>query len=213
MIFSSKGKFIFTHIHKCGGESIEYAFNKVSYPSDIILGGFHSSEVLQKRYQKKFFLRKHSGTDKIISSFDDLFEDNFSIYILIRDPIERAISTFNYLKQEGYDIAQKFSNPSDFWLSENTRNHGPDFFFVPQHKFFPTKKKYNLKVFSLNNIDKFIHSLNDHLSYHGYENNLELLHRNMSNYDRNVSLSSEAMKLIKERYAKDFALIDKYVKI
>ena len=207
MIYSHIGQFAFVHIHKCGGESIEFAFDQISKPSDFILGGTEWSERLQKRYVERFKLRKHSVSDRIADSFQGLITPHFHFYVLLRDPIDRAISTFYYFKKWGYDLAKPFDNPSDFWLSDKVNWHGPDFFFLAQHKFLPLKhKSINTKIYLLEDIALMVDDMNKLLTPLGYEE-MAALHRNSGNYQQKVGLNEKAKLYIQNRYSEDFKLI------
>lgn len=212
MIFSSKAKFIFCHIHKCGGESIEYEFDRVSHVSDLIIGAGEKkyNEVIQKRYVEKFYLRKHSRTDKIIRSFNHLIDTEYVVYIIIRNPLDRALSTYYYFKQWKYKCVQPFSNPSDFWISLDDHDNGFDEFFTPQSSFLPSID-INKKIYTLQNMDKLINAMNDRIDSYDYFGKMKNIHINKSQYPKNkATLSRAAIKVIKKRYHQDFLLYEKY---
>ena len=169
MIFSSKAKLIFCHIHKCGGESIEHEFDQVSHVSDLVLGTGEKkyNQIIQKRYAQKFYLRKHSRTDKIIRSFEHLIDTDYVVYIIIRNPVDRALSIYYYFKQWKYKCVEPFSNPSDFWLSLDENDLGFDEFFTPQSSFLPSID-IDKKIYTLQNIDKLINAMKNRIGSYGY---------------------------------------------
>src|SRR5215469_2544795 len=58
MIISHSRRFIFVHIHKAGGTSVEQALDPHLAWNDLILGGSQFGEKIQGAYQKRFGLNK-----------------------------------------------------------------------------------------------------------------------------------------------------------
>lgn len=59
-IISNRRRFVFVHIHKCGGTSIEKAYARHAARGDLILGSTRKGEMLQKVYRRFRGLHKHN---------------------------------------------------------------------------------------------------------------------------------------------------------
>tara|TARA_S200000501_G_C20787322_1_gene727834 strand:- start:348 stop:1097 length:750 start_codon:yes stop_codon:yes gene_type:complete len=103
MIICNSKKFIYIHIPKTGGESVEkalgcYLKRPLLNQKDLILGSTKLGNKLNKYYLKKNSLHKHSGIQKIFDLYNAKYELNdYRIGALIRDPISRCFSYFNYI--------------------------------------------------------------------------------------------------------------------
>src|ERR671918_1169665 len=53
-------KFIFVHLHKCGGTSVEQAFAPHARWNDLVIGSTFWGELLQPLYKRRYGLTKHS---------------------------------------------------------------------------------------------------------------------------------------------------------
>lgn len=102
MIISHSRKFIFIHLEKCGGTSIESAIAPYLKWDDLIIGSTNFGESLQYLYfnnygesnVKKTMLWKHSNAQQI---FDYLGKDRWDEYYklaIVRDPIDLVKSFF-----------------------------------------------------------------------------------------------------------------------
>ena len=205
MIFSYVGQFAFVHIHKCAGESIEYSFSKVSRPSDLILGGVDWAENLQKRYSKEFGLRKHSTANDIYTNFNLEITNRFKYFCIVRNPIERALSTFYYLKYWKYPIVNNHVSASSFWESDDSNGYGPDYFLLAQHRYLPNDKAPEL--YRLEEISSLVKDLNEWLRPLGYKEML-LEYRNKTPIKYAEDISSDAREYLERRYEKDFILYE-----
>lgn len=95
---SNSGKYIFVHLHKCGGTSIERALDKEMQWNDIMLGSTKYGEYLQKKYQQKFGIYKHSSASEIKALVSNEVWDKYFTFSIIRHPIDRMVSFYEYLK-------------------------------------------------------------------------------------------------------------------
>ncbi|MEA5467103.1 sulfotransferase family 2 domain-containing protein [Leptothoe sp. PORK10 BA2] len=95
---SNSQKFVFVHLHKCGGTSIERALDKEMQWNDVMLGSTKYGERLQKSYQKKFGIYKHSSAAEIKAMMGDEVWREYFTFTVVRHPIDRMVSFYEYLQ-------------------------------------------------------------------------------------------------------------------
>ncbi len=104
--------------------------------NDVELGGSYVGRKLNPIFRKRHGLHKHATASEIKAIVGDDFWFSATRFALVRDPIERAASTFHYLKKWrawiGADIMDKFNTPSDFVCSDLFMTPGPGRMFRPQ---------------------------------------------------------------------------------
>ena len=101
MIISPSRDFIFLHLQKCGGTSVESALQPYLKWDDIILGSTEFGERIQSLYQEQYgddVLWKHSTADDICSFLTLPVWKQFNKVAVVRDPIE-TIYSFYYFAQ------------------------------------------------------------------------------------------------------------------
>lgn len=96
MIISHSHRFTFVHIHKTGGTSMEHALDPHLAWYDLILGGSAFGEQLQKPYAARFKLHKHSSVSEIESICGAEFVDSYYLFSVVRHPVARACSLYNF---------------------------------------------------------------------------------------------------------------------
>ena len=97
MIISHTRKFIFVHIHKTGGTSLERAIDPHLAWNDLILGGSRFGEQIQAPYAKKYGLNKHSGVSDIEAICGPEILGNYFVFSLVRHPLARLCSMYNFV--------------------------------------------------------------------------------------------------------------------
>lgn len=101
MIISKSKGFIYIHIDKCGGTSIETALEPFLSWDDIIIGSTPFGEKLEAVYQERSIggttLKKHSNADDIKNFIGDDW-NNFYKFATVRDPKKIMISLYYYVK-------------------------------------------------------------------------------------------------------------------
>lgn len=110
MIVLNSRQMIYVHLHKCGGTSIEFSFDKIIKWNDIIIGGTDLGEKIQSVYNKKFNLHKHSTAHEIKSVVGEEIWGSYRIWATVRSPYERITSHYNYIAS----IAEPLIKGTDF---------------------------------------------------------------------------------------------------
>jgi len=138
-----------------------------------------------------------------------LLENKTLIYCVVREPLSRIVSTYNYIKmmQEnvGYNPLSwvtKYETLNDFVLSGlNEDNASNNYFLCKQSKYLPNKYDPRLEILNLDSIKTDIKRLEGLLDA---EIDLPISRKSVK-YD--TYLSKKAIKKIKKLYQDDFALI------
>jgi len=98
MIICHSRKYIFIHIHKTGGTSLEIAASKALRWDDLLLGSTAFGEKVQEYYRKRFGIHKHSTLGDVYKFCNKENElSDYKVLALVRDPIKRAFSLYNYI--------------------------------------------------------------------------------------------------------------------
>jgi hypothetical protein len=97
MIISHSHRFIFVHIHKAGGTSVERALDPYLAWNDLILGGSAFGESIQGPYKKKFGLSKHSAILDVETVCGPHYLEEYFVFSLVRHPLARLCSIYNFV--------------------------------------------------------------------------------------------------------------------
>lgn len=111
MIISKSKNFIYIHIEKTGGTSIEEALTPYLNFEDIIFGGTTIGNKMENIVSKKFtwkeiqetMLWKHADANKIKEELGSKWNDMYK-FATVRDPIEIMISFYFYIKRNIFDL-------------------------------------------------------------------------------------------------------------
>jgi hypothetical protein len=106
MIISKSLKFVFIHLEKCGGSSVEIALEPYTKWDDLILGSTDTGEALQSMYKQRFgpqymkdnMLWKHSDAKNIQEYMGDEWESYFK-FATVRNP-EKMLRSFYFYCQD-----------------------------------------------------------------------------------------------------------------
>jgi len=193
-------KVIFIHIPKCAGQSVEETFlNDLQLNWDdhrYLFGCFEKPS----SWTKNIPGRIAHLTAKEILDFKFLpieMFNSFYKFSIVRDPVQKLVSSWNYL-----DPSENFDDwVSSVVLSGHKENN---YFFKDQADYLFDENNKSL-------VDDIVPFKTLGSSKHNFYNYLEnisaLSHRNASK-KRDISISEETSKLIKDLYKKDYKYLD-----
>lgn len=113
-IVSLQRNVCFLHFHKCGGTSVERAYESVALLTDLIIGSTKFGEAAQSHYSEKFGVGKHASADNMSQALGSKWKDlrkfalvrnHFRVYESYYGWIERVISYNAQEKQQSVDQA------------------------------------------------------------------------------------------------------------
>lgn len=96
MIISLNKRYVFVHIHKCAGTSIEVALAKSLRHNDIVLGSTKSGEKYQEFFKRAIGLNKHSTALEARGFLGEQMYARFFKFAFVRHPIDRLHSLYAY---------------------------------------------------------------------------------------------------------------------
>jgi hypothetical protein len=106
VIWSDWRRFCFIHIPKTGGTAISAGYNRHLPFGDTPLGGSRLGESLQAAYRERFGLHKHSTAADVIRVVGiERFRAQFSFAVL-RDPLDRLASAWRWALKVQDDTAR-----------------------------------------------------------------------------------------------------------
>lgn len=109
-IISSSHRFIFVHLHKCGGSSVEAAYQPYAKWNDIVLGSTNEGERLQPIYQKLHGLHKHNSAADLKAKLPDVWDDYWTFGV-VRHPVSIYESFYKWIHKIISNYAEKAGLP------------------------------------------------------------------------------------------------------
>lgn len=215
-IINHTHNFVFVHVPKAAGTSVTNLLSEFTSYCDLEIGGTSFGEEIQNPYFRRFGLKKHSPAGDIRSVIGDQRWGSFYKFSVVRNPYDRAVSIFNFLRSwEGCprEIQQEilsFTTFDEFVLSGMwDKSDGPDQMFRPQAFWLTDPDERDRLI-----VDDFfkLESLQDYLSVIGKKSNIDLSGRvipevNKSRKDATVeNMSLISIAEINRKYHRDFFL-------
>ena len=111
-IISKSRGFIFVHLPKCGGTSVEQAFARHAGWSDIIVGSTRLGEFLTPYYRWRYGLKKHSRASQIRSAVAPQLWDHAWKAALVRHPMRALESLHGWIAGlvDDYKVQQQIDH-------------------------------------------------------------------------------------------------------
>lgn len=98
MIICHSRRYLFVHLHKTGGTSVEVALAPTLCWNDLLLGSTPFGEQCNHHYRERFGLTKHSSLEEIYRLCGDLPQiREYKVVSVVREPVARAVSLFNFI--------------------------------------------------------------------------------------------------------------------
>jgi hypothetical protein len=98
MIISLNRQFLFVHVHKCAGTSIEIALASHLAPNDLVIGSTPGGERLQSTIKQLIGLDKHSSARQALAWIGPERWEQFFTFAFVRHPLERLRSLYTYAR-------------------------------------------------------------------------------------------------------------------
>lgn len=241
MIISNSKNFLYIHLEKCGGTSIEYALKPYLDDKDIFISSLDFGDFdVEKYYMNNYNLWKHTPARQIKEYLNDKW-DIFYKFATVRNPTEIMISLYYYNKD--FFDKNNIYGFNDVEYNENLNNN-----FIIQNNKLITSSTHSLyfaqsildnthingfidKTIKNNdysvssqidrldpNVEIFdISQINDKWTYIlkkiKMPTNIPLKQLNKSTRPDNVVLNLNSINLIYERFYNDYQIIPKLTKV
>jgi len=98
VIISLNRQFVFIHVHKCAGTSIEIALASHLAPNDLVIGSTPEGERLQSTIKQLIGLDKHSSAGQALAWLGPQRWECFFTFAFVRHPLERLRSLYMYAR-------------------------------------------------------------------------------------------------------------------
>jgi len=92
-IISNRRKFIFVHVPKCGGTSVERAYARHAKIGDMVIGSTRRGEFLQRYYRRFTGLHKHNSARSLREILGQARWDGYTTAAVVRHP-ERIMESY-----------------------------------------------------------------------------------------------------------------------
>jgi len=97
MIISRSLNFIFIHIHKTGGSSMEIALDPYLRWDDLVLGSTPLGEAMNDHYRRRYGLHKHSSIQEVQNVCGADLVARCYCFAMVRHPVHRICSLYNFV--------------------------------------------------------------------------------------------------------------------
>lgn len=108
-IISNSKQFIFLHLHKCGGSSVEEAYQPHAQWNDLVIGSTDAGERLQPIYRKLHGLYKHNTATELRTILGKEIWERYWTFALVRHPVSIYESFYRWQHKIYHTYAKKQS--------------------------------------------------------------------------------------------------------
>jgi hypothetical protein len=116
MIISNSLRFVYIHIHKAGGTSMEIGLGPHLKWNDLSLGGTVFGEAVNEAFRNRYQLNKHSSISEVETICGKRILEEYYVFSTVRHPLLRICSLYNFVG----GIVLKFTSKNR--LFKNIRN-------------------------------------------------------------------------------------------
>lgn len=98
MIICHSRSYIFIHLHKTGGTSVEAALASTLAWNDLLLGSTPFGEQCNQHFRRRFGLHKHSSLEEVyrLCGSNPTIQ-SYRLVSVVREPLERVVSLYNFI--------------------------------------------------------------------------------------------------------------------
>jgi hypothetical protein len=212
-------RFLFVHIPKNAGTSVAMALQPIMGYRDQEIGGTELGQAIAPYFRRRFGIGKHATLREVRSVIGPGPADEYRSFCVIRDPFERAASTYRFLRrwQDWQTIdrwrehAQRFmacATLDEFIDSEFFQTPGPDRLLEPQMSWLegPSGEPAGIdRMLRLEYLEEELPSLMASFGVPDARRVIRLPHANRSDVrSTNRDLSERSVRILLDRYAADF---------
>ena len=115
-LISNSHRFVFVHLQKCGGSSVEVAYQPHARWNDLVLGSTAEGEALQVIWRKLHGLYKHNSAAELAAKLPEVWDDYWT-FAMIRHPASIYESFYRWI----HKILSNHATSNDIPLAEVQR--------------------------------------------------------------------------------------------
>ena len=108
-IICNSRRFIFVHLHKCGGTSVRQAIRTQMRWNDLIIGGNENDNLLESIYRRRYALEKHNSASQLHAIVGDEVWREYWTFALVRHPASIMASYYFWTETVLQQLAQRQS--------------------------------------------------------------------------------------------------------
>lgn len=98
MIISPNRRFVFVHVHKCAGTSIETALSTLLGVNDLVIGSTADGERNKAFFSELLSLKKHSTAADAFKLLGEARWKQLFVFAFVREPVNRLRSLYSYAR-------------------------------------------------------------------------------------------------------------------